>query len=219
MKRTLFAVFSCAFVALLSGTAHAQIGRGDLRLSLDADMLGVAFVNVDPDPAPDYDATVISVGPNQLGGSRAWVPRSSTPLGFGLGYALSHRTVLGLRTGLGFDVVDDDDGDKDRYLSLALMPGVTFVPLGHHAKLFINLAAILQLDRRKDDDFKDRLFMGGFTVGLGTLIFVSQRSSVDLGFHFEGRWGNYQVKEPDTDNETQVRDMRVVVRLGFSLWK
>jgi hypothetical protein len=210
----------CALMALFANSAEAQIGRGDLRLSLDTDMLGVAFVNVDPDTGPDYDATVFSLGPNQLGGSRVWPgAHVASPIGFGLGYALSHRTVLGVRTGLGFDVIDDDRDGKGRVLALTLQPGVTFVPLGNHAKLFINLAALMQVDRYKDDDNRNRLFMGGFSAGLGTLIFVSQRSSVDLGFHFEGRFGNYQVKDPENDRKVQVRDLRIVVRLGFSLWK
>jgi hypothetical protein len=220
MKRTLFALSCCAVLSLFARSAEAQIGRGDFRLSLDADMFAVAFVNVDPDTGPDNESTVISLGPNQLGGSRQWPGgHVASPVGFGFGYALSHRTVLGLRTGLGFDVIDDDDNDKDRHLSLSLQPGVTFVPTGNHAKLFINIAALMQCERFKNDDAKNRVFMGGFAAGIGTLIFVSQRSSVDLGFFFEGRFGNYKIKEPEDDSDVQVRDLRIVVRLGFSLWK
>jgi hypothetical protein len=218
MKQTLFAL-CCALVAFLSGTAHAQIGRGDLRLSLDTDMLGIAFVERDPDgPGGEFEATVISVGPNQMGGSRAWT-RVATPLGFGLGYAISHRTVLGLRTGLGFDVVDAGDDDNVRHLALSLQPGVTFVPIGRHAKLFINLAGLFQVDRVRHEDLRERLMFGGFAAGIGTLIFTSQRGSVDLGFFFEGRFGGHKRKEPEPETDEDVRDLRVVVRLGFSLWR
>lgn len=217
MKTTLFAL-SFAFVAVLSGSAQAQIGRGDLRLSLDTDMLGIAFVEIDPDGPAEDEATVISVGPNQMGGSRAW-PRLATPLGFGLGYAISHRTVLGIRTGIGFDVVDGGDDENFRHLALSLQPGVTFVPIGRHAKLFINLAGLFQVDRVRHDDLRERLMLGGFAAGIGTLIFPSQRGSVDLGFFFEGRFGGFKRKEPDPEFDYDVRDLRVVVRLGFSLWR
>jgi hypothetical protein len=218
MKTTLFAL-SFAVVAFLSGSAHAQIGRGDLRLSLDTDMLGIAFVERDPDgPAGDYEATVISLGPNQMGGSRAW-PRLATPLGFGLGYAISSRTVLGVRTGIGFDVVDAGGDDNVRHLALSLQPGVTFVPIGRKAKLFINLAGLFQVDRVRHDDLRQRVLVGGFAAGIGTLIFPSQRGSVDLGFFFEGRFGGWKQTEPDPEVEEDLRDLRVVVRLGFSLWR
>jgi hypothetical protein len=57
---------------------------------------------------------------------------------------------------------------------------------------------------------------GGFSAGIGTLIFPSSRFSVDLGFFFEGRFGGreFEPDQPDQD----LRDLRGLVRLGFSLW-
>jgi hypothetical protein len=116
-------------VLLCATRAEAQLGRGDLRLSLDTDVLAVAAVDIDQDPGGELDATVISVGPNQLGGSH--LVHAATPLGFGIGYATSSKLVLGLRTGIGADFVDvDGQDDAQRILALSLMPGLTFVPIG-----------------------------------------------------------------------------------------
>lgn len=202
-------------VALWATNAQAQLGRGDLRLSLDTDMLAVAKVDVDVDPGGDTEATVISVGPNQLGGSR--VVQDATPLGVGIGYTMTPKLVLGLRTGIGADFVDYEGSDDTiRMLAVSLMPGLTWVPLGHKAKLFIAMSALFQVDRIKQDENKDRVMLGGFSTGIGTLIFPTSRFSVDLGFFFEGRFGGREY-EPERDDE-DVRDLRGVVRLGFSLW-
>jgi hypothetical protein len=204
-------VMSCV---LCSAKAEAQLGRGNWRISLDTDMLAVANVDVDPERGTDYDVTVISVGPNQLGGSRVVQP--ATPLGFGVGYTMSPKLVLGVRTGLGVDIRDGGD-DKIRNLDVSLMPGLTFVPIGHKAKLFLSLAGIFQVNREKQDERRDRVMYGGFSTGIGTLIFPSSRFSADLGFFFEGRFGGRKFDNPDGPDD-DLRDMRGVVRLGFSLW-
>ena len=204
-----------AVVVLCATEAQAQLGRGNWRLSLDTDMLAVANVEVDPEPGDSYDVMVISVGPNQLGGSRVLQP--ATPLGFGVGYTMSPKVVLGMRTGIGFDVRDDGGEDNIRNLDISLMPGLTFVPLGRKAKLFLALAGIFQVNREKQDDRKDRVMYGGFSAGIGTLIFPSSRFSADLGFFFEGRFGGRDFEDPDGADQ-DLRDLRGLVRLGFSLW-
>lgn len=210
------ALLACAF----TGTAHAQLSKGALRVSIDADLLTVAGVEINPDGAsPAYDTTVISFGLNQLGGSH--VPpgvRPASQLGFGVGWALSRRMVLGVRTGLGLDVIDRDGGaDNTRVLSFGVEPGLTFVPLGRRAKLFISLAPLFQANRVKTGRTAGRTLLGGFSTGVGALIFAGGSVSVDLGFHFEGRFGGGEVATEL--REYHVRDLRGGLRLGLSLWR
>ena len=200
--------------------AEAQLDRGDLRLSLDVDMLSMAGIEVDPDgPIGENEYTVFGLGPNQLGGARRTLG-APTPLGLGLGWVLTPKIVLGARLGFGLDVEDGDgNDDSTRILGLSLMPGLTFVPVGQKAKLFLQVSPLLQVSRAKTDENKQRYLLGGFGLGIGTFIFVSNTLSVDLGFHFEGRFGGYEFDTRVGDAEGDVRDLRGVVRLGLSLWK
>lgn len=216
MKPSIFFLV-CALGLFASTRAEAQ--NGDLRLSLDADMFSVSFVNVEVDTIgnPEAEYTIIGFGPNQHGSARV-VP-APTPVGFGIGYGISNRLVLGLRTGLGLDVIDQDGVDeKVKIFALSLMPGLTFIPLGNKTKLFINLSALFQVNREKQDDRKDRVLLGGFSTGIGALIFPASRFSADLGFFFEGRFGGREFDDPDLPDQ-DIRDLRALIRLGFSLWK
>jgi hypothetical protein len=200
--------------------AQAQLSRGDFRFSLDTDVISIAHVTLDPDGAPgDAEYMVYGIGPNQLGASH--LTQVASPLGLGLGYVLHPKFVLGIRTGLGFDVVDPDGGgDKERILAVSLMPGLTIVPIGHKAKLFIALAPLFQVNRTKQDDQLSRWLQGGFSTGIGALIFPTSAVSADLGFFFEGRFGNQRVEtNGNADTTEHVTDLRGVVRLGLSLWR
>ncbi len=202
-------------VSVWASSAQAQISRGAFRLSLDTDVLSVAGVEVDPEGAGgEQDTTVFGIGPNAQGSSR--ISGEPTPFGLGLGWGLSPKLVLGVRVGFGLDVVASDGAvDNTRLLGLSLMPGLTFVPVGHKAKLYLSAAPLFQVDRSKTGPNDARTLLGGFGLGIGTLIFVAHSLSVDLGFHFEGRFGN---REDDNDNEWHIRDLRGVIRLGLSLW-
>jgi len=202
--------------------AYAQLGRGDFRLSLDTDILSVAHVSIDPDgPGGDQDSMVFGIGPNQLGGSRATMP--ATPLGLGLGRVITSKLLVGARIGLGFDVVSPEGAnDNTKVLALSLMPGLTWVPMGNRAKLFLDFRPLFQVNREKTDNNKSRWIQGGFSTGIGALIFPASSVSVDLGFFFEGRFGGLKVDNnagDDDDRRAHVQDLRGVVRLGISLWK
>jgi hypothetical protein len=218
MKNQILWLFPLACLAL-SLPAHAQLGRGDFRLSLDTDILGVAHVSLDPDgAAPDIDATVFSLGPNQLGGSHVTMP--ATPLGLGLGWVLSPKILFGVRLGLGFDVISPDGGDNRKVLAVSLAPGLTFVPIGHKAKLFVAISPLFQVNREKREDNLERWMQGGFSAGIGALIFPASPVSVDLGFFFEGRFGNLHREVNDIEQDgLRVADLRGVIRLGISLWR
>ncbi|MDB4975198.1 MAG: hypothetical protein JWN48_3539 [Myxococcaceae bacterium] len=214
MRRSaLFAFVVSLFVGLGSLPAlpaEAQLSKGNLRLSIDDDILSVAGVKVG-----GGKDTVVGFGPNQLGGSR--IIGGPTPLGLGVGYVLDPKILLGVRVGLGYDVIaPDGPGNNTRVLGLSLMPEVTFVPLGQRAKLFFSFAPIFQVGRARTDPRTDRTILGGFGLGVGTFIFVTNALSVDLGFHFEGRFGG---TKRDVDNDsTAVQDLRGLLRLGVSLW-
>lgn len=201
--------------ALWGGRAEAQLGRGTMRFSLDGDMLSVGGVKRDPDgPGFSSKATVVSFGPNQLGNVRAG-SALPTPIALGFGYVLQPEFILGVRAALGYDVVMPDGAQfNTRYLGLALQPGFTWVPLGNKTKLALSGAPIFQIQRAKTDNSpKDRILLGGFSLGVGALIFVRNDLSADIGFHFEGRFGN------DNNPDVHIRDLRGVIRLGVSFWR
>lgn len=218
MKRALLASW-LLFAGAWALPAQAQLHKGDFRLSLDTDVISIAHVELDPDgPAPKYARNIYGIGPNQLGGSRATAPAS--PLGLGFGFVVSPKILLGVRTGFGVDIVAPDSGPNTKILAFSLMPGLTFVPIGRKAKLFIALSPLFQVNRDKRGDAKSRWLEGGFSTGIGALIFPSSSISADVGFHFEGRFGNNRVEANDQTDVTQhVADLRGVVRFGLSLWR
>jgi hypothetical protein len=211
-------LFLCAFACCIwSSTAFAQLSRGEFRLSLDVDVISIAHVSLNPDgPAPTTEALVFGIGPNHMGGSRA---TAATPtLGLGFAWVLTPKILLGIRVGLGYDLIaPDGDGPNEKLLAVSLQPGIEFVPIGHRAKLFIAARPIFQANRRKVGDFKDRWIEGGFSLGIGTYIFPSPAVSADIGFFFEGRFGNQKINNNEPNEH--VADLRGVIRLGLSLWR
>jgi hypothetical protein len=214
-NRLLFLVaFACCIWAK---PASAQLSRGQFRFSLDADVISIGHVTIDPDGGgPDDKQLIFGFGPNQLGASRATAAMS--PLGLGFAWVLTPKILLGIRTGLGFDLLaPDGNGPNTKILAISLMPGIEFVPIGRRAKLFLAARPIFQVNREKTGDAASRWLQGGFSFGIGTYIFPTSSVSADLGFFFEGRFGNY--KDEQDDVTAHVADLRGVVRLGISLWR
>lgn len=205
-------------LALWTAGAQAQIDRGTWRFTIDGDVLSVGGVELDGPGPGESSATIIGFGPNQLGNARA--SALPTPIGVGVAYALQPKLLLGVRTSLGYDVIAPDGADNNtRYLGLTLMPGVTFIPIGGRTKLALDAAPLIQVDREKTDNVpKRRTLLGGFSLGVGALIFIHQRLSADIGFRFEGRFGNRDNDNRD-DNDVHVRDLRGVIRVGASFWR
>jgi hypothetical protein len=192
---------------LIAWPAAAQISAGTLRFSVDTDVLSIAGIQTEPDGTNiEQESTVFGFGPNH----------QSTGLALGFGYALDERMIVGGRVGFGYDVTSVDGvDDRARQLNLALMPSFTFVPMGESTKLYVSGNPIFEVRRTKQGDSKVRTILGGFSVGVGALIFTSSALSFDVGFHFEGRFGGYDSGR----NEGDLRDLRGVVRAGLSLWK
>lgn len=214
-----WALASFVLIGLFAWPAAAEPSDGVVRFSIDADLLSMADVQHENAAGIEFEQTVYGIGPNQLGGSGVQPDTviGTTPLGFGLGYGVSDRLLLGMRFGFGLDVRSPEGSAESlRVLTMSLMPGLTFVPLGDRAKMFLSASPIFQLDRNRIASDTRRTLLGGFSLGIGTLIFVVRSASIDLGFHFEGRFGNYENLRGE---ETELRDLRGVVRLGISIWK
>jgi hypothetical protein len=164
---------------------------------------------------PTRRQTTVGIGPNQFGASEVALP--SAPLGFGAGYVLLPKLLLGARIGLGYDRTSSaDDVPSTSYLTWTFMPGITYVPHGEQAKLFLNFSPLLEFTRRKQGDTEQVRFGGCFSLGGGTMLFMSPTSSIDLGLYFEGRF-------PDIDEKpqakTEISDLRWLLRVGLSLWR
>lgn len=201
---------------MLSGSsAHAQLRQGDVRLWLDTDLLAVAWVRTNPsEPGPIEKHTVVSVGPNQLGAYRLGPP--TTPLGIGVGYVLRPQWLLGARVGFGYDLVSPKDGEDTSYLAWSFMPGVWFVPGGDRAKWYVNFSPLLEYVREKQGKAQDARFGGCFALGAGTFVFMGSRSSLDVGFFFEGHFIDIDTRP--TKAVLDITDLRWLIRVGVSLW-
>lgn len=210
-------MFGLSLVALTltAEPAHAQLRQDTVRLAIDADTLSIGWTKLRPALGPPRKQTTIGVGPNQFGASEVGLP--SAPLGFGAGYVLLPQLLLGARIGLGYDRTSSaGDVPAASYLTWTLMPGITYVPHGEQAKLFFNFSPLLEFTSRKQGDTQQIRFGGCFSLGGGTMLFVSPTSSIDLGIFFEGRF-------PDIDEKpkakTEISDLRWLLRIGLSLWR
>lgn len=201
--------------ALVTSRASAHVNDGGYRLWIDVDVYSAGVVRTDPGGSlPVTKTTVISVGPNELGSSRVVMP--VTPVGIGFAYVLKPKWLLGARAGLGYDRLSSKSADTQSYVAFSLMPELTFVPLGRDAKLFIKFSPVLQYNQQKIGGDVSRIFMGCFSLGVGTFLFTSHTSSVDVGAYFEGRFGDLK---QDGGRSVDVNDLRGVVRAGVSLWR
>jgi hypothetical protein len=202
------------------GSASAQLRPRTGRFTLDAELLSAGRLHIDPEgTGGETNTTVIGVGANQLGSSRAYLP--TTPLGLGAGYVVDEKWIIGLRLGFGYDWISPEEGPNERVIAVSAVPKVTWVPSGdEHAKFFVDLGPLIQYNRIKAGGDEQNLLTGGFEVGVGTLRFFGRYSSLDLGAYFQGRFGKWETGDsglPDEDDVT-IRDMRGVIRLGGSLW-
>jgi hypothetical protein len=79
---------------------------------------------------------------------------------------------------------------------------------------------LFQVNRLKNDEYLLRWMQGGFSTGVGALIFAASSVSADIGFHFEGRFGARKEENDDVESDgLRVRDFRGVIRFGLSLWR
>lgn len=195
--------------------ARAQLRQTAVRLAMDADILSVGWTKLVPDEGRTRTQTTLGVGPNQFGASEVALP--SAPVGFGVGYVLRPKILLGARVGFGFDRSSSAGGEPvASYLTWTFMPGISYVPFGDRAKFFMNFSPLLEYTRRKQGDAQQVRFGGCYSLGAGTMVFLTPSSSVDVGAYFEGRF-------PDVDEKphgrTSISDLRWLVRAGLSLWR
>ncbi|MFT3926562.1 MAG: hypothetical protein QM778_28715 [Myxococcales bacterium] len=210
----------------VSSPAHAQVQAGRWRVFMDVDMFNGGVVQQDPrGPLRNEKFGVIGFGPNQLGSSRAVI--GTPPVGVGFDYVLRPAWMLGLRSGLGYDRMSNDDLPDIKVFALSLMPEVTAIlPHGGRTKIFGKFSPIVQFDQLKLGDARSHIFMGCFSIGAGAMFFLGElnnveyganfASSLDIGFYFEGRFG--RLKLPDDNPYIDVDDLRGVLRVGLSFW-
>jgi|GEM_PF-6101161 len=207
-----------ALLFVETASAHAQLRPATWRGFLDVDVFNAGVVQEDPrGPAKNEKFTLVGFGPNQLGNSRAVI--ATPPVGLGFGYVLKPRWMLGLRAGLGYDRVSAHDSADLKIFGMSFMPEVSFVPLGATAKLFIKFSPIAQYDQVKLGGSRTHIFMGCFSLGAGTMIFLSDTSSIDIGAYFEGRFGKLKPSPVSGGSYVDVDDLRAVIRVGLSFWK
>jgi hypothetical protein len=107
MKNTFALLFALLGSLAAASRADAQLREGALRAGIDADVFSAGVVHEDPrGPAPRRDTTVVGVGPNLMGSSRAVI--AMPQLGVSAAYALKPKWMLGARMGFGFDKVSGD---------------------------------------------------------------------------------------------------------------
>ena len=201
-------------LSVVPASGNAQLPEGAVRLSFDVDTLSVAWVRLNPEgPEPPRNHTVVGLGMNQLGASQLTIP--SSPLGFGLGYVLGPKWLIGARAGFGYDHVSEPDDAALRYLTWTFMPGVTYVPFGERAKFFVNFSPLLEYTQQKQGSARRRQFNGCYSIGAGEMWFVTRNTSIDIGAYFEGRFPHLvETSLP----RTYVSDLRWLIRVGVSLW-
>jgi hypothetical protein len=214
MSRPRYWVALPLIVGLLASRAHAQPGDHEVRLFVDTNVVSAGVVRATPSGGSTDRTTVIGVGPNNLGSSRAVLP--AAPLGLGFAYVLRPKWLVGARTGFGFDRVESDAAGDRKDVTFSLMPELTMVPLGEQTKLFAKFSPVFEILRSKQGSSTQQIYMGCFSVGLGAFIFTAPTSSIDVGAYFEGRFGDLKL-EPDGLG-TDIDDLRGVLRLGISLW-
>lgn len=217
MKNALVWLFALLGTLASAPPALAQVQEHALRIGIDADVFSAGVVRENPrGPAPPRETTVIGVGPNLMGSSRAVI---ATPtVGIGVAYALAPKWMLGARTGFGFDKVSPERASDQKVLAISFMPELTFVPIGKSAPLFLRFSPVAQFNQVKQGSVRRHIFMGCFSFGAGTFLFTSRWSSVDLGAYFEGRFGKLK-PQLTGGSYVDVNDLRGVARLGISLWR
>jgi hypothetical protein len=204
---------------MFASSGSAQLKPRTGRFSLDAELLSAGRVHIDPEGGGrETNTTVIGVGANQLGSSRAYLP--STPIGLGAGYVFDEKWILGLRLGFGYDWISPEEGPNERVIAVSAVPKLTWVPSGdEEAKFFVDLGPLVQYNRIKTGGNEQSVLTGGFEAGVGTLRFFGPFASLDLGAYFQGRFGKWDVNGSDPDeDDVNIRDLRGVIRLGGSLW-
>ena len=215
MRRWQQLVLMMLCLCVPTSRGSAQLTQGALRLAVDADILSVAWTKLVPPSGAARKQTTVGIGPNQLGASEVALP--SAPLGVGVGYALRPKLLLGVRVGFGYDHVSGADGiPAASYLTWTFMPGITYVPFGERAKAYFNFSPLLEFTRRKQDEEQQVRFGGCYSLGGGTLVFLTPGSSIDLGLYFEGRFPDIDSKP---SSKTGLSDLRWLLRAGLSLWR
>lgn len=203
-----FAIGTFAFFTVVS-TARANPSRGEMRFSLDTDLLGIAGVDVKGNGRRgDEETSVFTVG------------TAVAPVSLGFGWALSEHTLFGGRVGFGFQKNNPEYAPSIRLATFSLTPHFTFLPMGDDTKLYIEVGPILRIQHWQAGRADETSLAGGAGAALGLLVFTSHNASIDIGFFFDATFGEV-TRDLGWFGEPEDRDARVLrggVRLGVSIW-
>jgi hypothetical protein len=212
----LFAFLAFALGVVNASHAHAQPSAHTWRVFLDTDLVSYDWVETTQRGARTERTSVVSVGPNQLGASRLWLP--TAPVGFGLGYLIHPRWLIDLRAGFGFDaLVSDGDEATPTFVAWSFMPGLSWLPTRTNGKFYLKFSPVLDFVQAKQGRERQRYFGGCFSLGAGTFLFTGEHASADIGLFFEGRFPDLDKKPANV--KVEYTDLRGVVRIGLSLWR
>lgn len=192
-----------------AASARAEPSRGDLRFSLDVDVIGLYGTKLDVDMgAPTSEISTFAVG------------NAASPASLGFGWVLGPKSVLGSRLGFAFDKQDAGDfGGKSKLVTFLLAPYLTLMPVGDETKLFFELSPILRVGHAKLSAQETNAVAGGVGVTVGMLVFANSGASVDVGFFFDALWGDATFEVVGIERDLSARTMRGGVRLGLSIWE
>ncbi len=194
--------------------AEAQLRTGTWRLFMDVDVLALDWVRTTQRGQQAVDTTVLSIGPNQLGASRLWIP--TTPLGVGVGYVLKSHWMVDLRAGVGLDIAKaSNSDDAATFIAWSFMPGLLWAPSS--PKLYLKFSPVLDFVQTKQGASRQRHFGGCFSAGAGSFFFLGETASFDIGAFFEGRFPDLDQRPANT--KIEFADLRVLARAGVSLWR
>lgn len=214
MKTLRLVVVAWLFAFGAPAPVEAQLRPNAWRLFMDVDVLSLDWVRATQRGREDVDTAVVSIGPNQLGASRLWIP--TTPLGMGVGYLLKSHWMIDLRAGLGVDIAKASDSDEaTTFIAWSFMPGLLWAPSS--PKLYLKFSPVLDFVQTKQGADRQRYFGGCFSAGVGSFFFLSENASADLGAFFEGRFPDLDQRPANT--KIEFADLRVLARAGISLWR
>lgn len=216
------ALLWCVVVCGFAQRADAQVRTGDLRLSLDTELLSYGAGTIESEyGGPFGENAELDIDGFQIGNAAA-------PGLLGIGYAVTSQVVLGLRFGVGFQRQEYDGLQTYKVTTLSLLPSLTYVLSGERVKPFFEVGPLFAVNRYKqelppllragDDEVTMKSMAGGFVLAGGVLLFAGENVSIDLAAFFEARFGDAAIVQPVSSEDTSARWFRGGLRLGLSLW-
>ncbi|MBN2530265.1 MAG: hypothetical protein JXR76_27995 [Deltaproteobacteria bacterium] len=201
--------FVISVCVLLSGLAmakasYAELPAGKFRLHMSQTFVEVATGEVNPDGLDnrEYGGLEIGVGMDRMG--------------FGFGFALGGKLLLGAKVSLGQESGDWHPGSEEDHFQISGIPYLEFVFLTTRIRPFAKVMLGIEGARWEDGGGFWGLVMGG---GGGLHFFLAPSVSIDadleLGFRFgTGHWD----ESPAPDRDFSHWRFSFATLVGLSAW-